>query len=502
MYIRKIIFVILIVPFNSLMAQSYFNITIPFLSPDSNTRTESYNAILEIPGSGYLAFGNSWNYLAGTTKYIFDRIDVGGNHILQKSYGGNNDLGFPMDAHFLPDSTIGVLIDNFNSINDSSFFLFYIINDNGDTLKTFKYSSGEEICHPRKFINTSDGGFAMVGYSRISQSYRSKAFFLKTNSMGEVQWMTIYGDTSVYTTGTSLLEVEDGFFSIAWISEAPSNTYRRDVKLTRLDLLGNILWERNYGSAGLYDLVEQIIKNSGNSFSMIGTRCMGPGQVDNPEAWYLEIDSIGNILRNKHYGGSADEELNNFVKRNNKFYCSGSYQVQTSGYHMGYLLALDEYGDSLWSRSYVFDTSSNYDNYLWNLAPSADKGFVLSGQASPGRSGSQDSWIVKVDSNGCADTVCALSVSVPKNLHLNEGACTIFPNPSYGLSTLRVSEEFLYLETEIAVYNLNGRLISRNLFIPDRRNLLTTLRITESGIYLVSVKAGAREQIFKLVVIN
>ena len=85
-------------------------------------------------------------------------------------------------------------------------------------------------------------------------------------------------------------------------------------------------------------------------------------------------------------------------------------------------------------------------------------------------------------------------------LSLKEFTCSIYPNPSYGFSRLQLGEEFLYLETIVTVYDLNGRIILRNSLIPERMNLTTPLRITEAGIYLVSVKAGAKEQILKWIV--
>lgn len=491
----------MIAPFNLLKAQSFFNVTIPYISSDSMTRTEGYNAILETPGTGYLAFGNSWNFGAGIVNCIFDKVDQYGNLISQVAYGDSINFSNPIDAHYLPDSLIGVLLDKANTVNDSSFFHFCIVNTNGDTLKNFFYSSGYEISHPRKFILTSDGGYAMIGHSRVSQNDRSWSFILKTDSLGAVEWMKNFGDTTVYNVGTSLIELQDGYLALSWVSEASTNTYKRDVKLTKLNLLGNILWERVYGVPGVFDLIEQIIKNNDNSFSLIGTRAMGPGQVDNPEAWYLEIDSLGNIIRDKHCGGIFYDELNHFIKVGNMFYCSGSHQEQTSGFNMGYLLALNQFGDSLWSRYYVYDSTSNFDNYFWNLAASSYGGVILCGQSTPGRSGTQDAWLVKVDSNGCVDTSCAMTVSVSDQLKFSKQNCSIYPNPSSGFSCLKIGEEFLHLETTVTIYNVNGKVLDNESQIFDRNGYLIPLKKVEPGIYLVTIKSGLRSETIKWVVL-
>ncbi len=85
---------------------------------------------------------------------------------------------------------------------------------------------------------------------------------------------------------------------------------------------------------------------------------------------------------------------------------------------------------------------------------------------------------------------------------VKESTCLIYPNPSYGFSSLQIGEGFLNLETCVTIFDMNGTLISRKFMIPDRRNLLTPLIIPESGIYLVTVKSGSKEQVLKWIVMK
>ncbi|MBP9924087.1 MAG: T9SS type A sorting domain-containing protein [Bacteroidia bacterium] len=500
---NKILLLIGIVSIKVGLAQSYFNKTYPLSVSDSLNRTENYNVAIEIQGEGFLTVCNSWNFSNNNVKLVFDKIDYMGNLILQKMYGDSGDSFLPMDIHFLGDSSIGVLVDKSSYLTDTTFFYFMRVNELGDTLSTAIYSSGKTKTQPRKFISTSDSGLAMVGWAGEDASQHNSMFLIKTDINRNVEWTKEFGDTSRYNVATSILQLSDGgYFITGWVSEGTTNTYKRDAKLFRLNSYGDILWELTYGIADLFDNIEQIIKINDNNFAMIGTRCIGPNFNENADMWFLLVDSSGSVLRNKHSGGRYLEEINHFVKVNDKFYCAGIQSLVFSGYTRGYLQATNLDGDSLWSKNYVFDSTGSFVDCIWNLSTCSDGGFLLCGQASPGITGTQDAWLVKVDSNGCADTACAMSVSVSDDFLVKESTCLIYPNPSYGFSSLQIGEGFLNLETCVTIFDMNGRLISRKFMIPDRRNLLTPLIIPESGIYLVTVKSGSKEQVLKWIVMK
>ncbi|MBK7430842.1 MAG: hypothetical protein IPI62_07870 [Bacteroidetes bacterium] len=89
----KILIVVLCIVKNcTLYAQGYFNNTYYYLAFDSLNRTESYGGVVELPLNNYLAGGNSWNYLNGSTKLLFDKVDETGELVFQKAYGDTGDF--------------------------------------------------------------------------------------------------------------------------------------------------------------------------------------------------------------------------------------------------------------------------------------------------------------------------------------------------------------------------------------------------------------------------
>ena len=70
-------------------------------------------------------------------------------------------------------------------------------------------------------------------------------------------------------------------------------------------------------------------------------------------------------------------------------------------------------------------------------------GFVCAGMVNPALpdTGTQDMWLLKIDSNGCADTACSLITSIPIIQQLSTEQLLIYPNPTNGIVTIELPKE-------------------------------------------------------------
>ncbi|MBK7430841.1 MAG: hypothetical protein IPI62_07865 [Bacteroidetes bacterium] len=220
----------------------------------------------------------------------------------------------------LTDGSIGVLIAKSSYLQDSTWFNFVKANSDGDTIWSKIYSTGYLKSNPRKFCVTNDGGFALVGWTGAAQNGHGKTCIIKLDSLGTLEWSKEYGDTSKFNVGTSIIQLNrGGYLTTSWFSEGQSNTYIRNSKLSRLNESGDEVWTMEYGLPGLLDNIEEILEVDSNSFAMIGSRCLGPGYLDNANGWFVLVDSMGNVLINKNYGTQFLEGLDRFVKTANGF---------------------------------------------------------------------------------------------------------------------------------------------------------------------------------------
>jgi hypothetical protein len=151
-------------------------------------------------------------------------------------------------------------------------------------------------------IVTSDVGFALLGHTRSFGAGFDDFWLLKTDALGNVQWNKTYGGT-LADIGISLVETSDGGYAIVGTTMS-FGAGGPDFWLIRTDGSGNLLWNKTYGGTG-NDLASSVIATSDGGFALIGqTSSFGAGHSD---IWLVKTDGLGNAQWNKTYGGASDD---------------------------------------------------------------------------------------------------------------------------------------------------------------------------------------------------
>ena len=65
-------------------------------------------------------------------------------------------------------------------------------------------------------------------------------------------------------------------------------------------------------------------------------------------------------------------------------------------------------------------------------------------------------WLLKIDSNGCADSACSLITSIPntQNSSLNTNSLAVYPNPTNGIVTIELPPKST--SASFRLLNING----------------------------------------------
>lgn len=178
--------------------------------------------------------------------------------------------------------------------------------------------SGAEI--PRAVVQTLDGGFVVAGSSGsidgdlAGVASTGRAWVVKLDAGGAIQWQQRYGDTFGDTfwameqtaTGELLLAgIRNSTTEIPGCNQGGSNAW-----LVKLDSAGELLWERCYG--GSYDEIFVALDitddggciAAGQSTSSDGDVAANYGQNDQ---WVVKVNAIGDIEWEKNLGGSSTE---------------------------------------------------------------------------------------------------------------------------------------------------------------------------------------------------
>lgn len=179
------------------------------------------------------------------------KIDNKGTEEWRKSYGGaKNDEA--VDIAVNKDSY--TVIGNTESLGKGKWDIWMFNISFDGTLKWEKTYGGGDTEKANKFTQTEDGGFAIVGYSYTFAEASLDCWVVRTDSLGNQKWHKSFGGLS-YDEGNDITVTSDGGFAIVgytevWVPDEYGDNTSLDgfnTLLVKLDSEGEKLWEKSIG---------------------------------------------------------------------------------------------------------------------------------------------------------------------------------------------------------------------------------------------------------------
>lgn len=189
----------------------------------------------------------------------------------------------------------------------------------------------------------------------------------------------------------------DGGYLIAGytssIGSGPQSAY-----FVRIDENGDTLWIRAYGGAS-WDGAHYVYETADTCYLVAGyTESFGAGGKD---MYLLKLDRYGDSLWTKTYGGNLQDCAYVTCSAHDGGYIVAGYKNGPYGWVKGdlWILKINEDGDTLWTQMY----GGNGDDYGISLRHTLDGNYIISGVNSHQSAGGKDLWLLKVDLTG--DTI-------------------------------------------------------------------------------------------------
>jgi len=147
-------------------------------------------------------------------------------------------------------------------------------------------------------IETQDKGFAITGHC-CCYHCTGDLFAMKTDSAGRIVWSQRFDDNDKDEVGNCIQQTADGGYIIGGVTEG-------SLFIIRTDALGNETWRRIYSKSGTYfGSIYSLRVTFDNGFIASGYSFpVGSGSSD---AYLLRLDSNGDTLWTKTFGGSAHD---------------------------------------------------------------------------------------------------------------------------------------------------------------------------------------------------
>jgi len=352
-------------------------------------------------------------------------------------------------------------------------------DEEGTLLFTNIIEKNDTIESPYHIIPTSDGGYIMAGIQRNFDT-NNRFYVLKTDALGNKEWdKVLQGD--IKGVGASISEAYDGgYITSGYISDTIT---KADMYVAKLDLQGNVEWEKTYHVTPNTDIGAYITKWKNNKYLLTGgirptnIREMYIAQLDIEGA--VEWEKIYNIEENRVIQARPIILADGFI--------STTYTFSDSDHYNSQLIRFDLEGNIVWETPLLGDDAD--DNwYLKDIDTTADGGYILSGF----NYSEQSSWIVKTDSlgNTCEYVGCEETIVID---HVDDAFATLTTEPVV-YTTPNPTHDFLHIHNptsaacEWQFYTPTGKLLFRQLVAAysERR---VSVRGMAAGMYVW--RAGA-----------
>ncbi len=255
-------------------------------------------------------------------------------------------------------------------------------------------------------IETADGSFVFAGATAQIRMSKPKAWLVKLDEKGVVNWMQTYdgewwslGDESKKGwEANSVIETVDGGFVLAGSDFYSNPNVNGDVWLMKTDVTGVEEWNRTYGD-GAREGGYSVVQTPDGGFAIAGFTCAyGAGGAD---FWLLKTDASGELLWNRTYGGTGDELARTVIQTDDDgFILIGSTTSTGAGKHDTLLVKTNAFGELLWNRTY----GGIGDDEAYSVIQTIDGGFAFAGFTNSTGVGNYDAWLVKTDTNGLTPT--------------------------------------------------------------------------------------------------
>lgn len=250
----------------------------------------------------------------------------------------------------------------------------------------------------------------------------SDAWIVKLSSSGIFQWQRCLGGSG-YETPFSIQQSFDGGYIVAgWTSsldgDVTFNHGQKDAWIVKLSNAGAIQWQKSLGGSGdeILHSIRQTLDSgyiaAGHTRSNDGDVSGNHGVGQQPDAWVVKLDNLGNIQWQSCLGGSEYEQAYSIQQTSDSGYIVAGVAHSIDGDVVGnhgigdsWVVKLNGAGLIQWQEC----LGGTLAEYFYSIQQTLDGGFIAAGRTisndgdvsgNHGGTPPTESWVVKMNSFG------------------------------------------------------------------------------------------------------
>jgi len=252
-----------------------------------------YSLILTSDG-GFALAGLTSSFVAGNFNFWLVKTDSHGNMLWNKTYGQG------IASSLVETSDGGYALAGGDRL---------VKTDRYGNLEWNKTHGGANGDYSDSLVQTSDGGFTLAGFTTSLGGDDADFWLVKTDESGNMEWSRVFGGEKA-DMAESIVQTSDGGYALVGTTESFASGWK-ECWLIKTDDLGNIEWEKTYGG-GDADWGHSLIVTSDGGFALVGeSNSFGAGGYD---FWLVKTDGSGNIEWSRTYGGPEWDSAESLVQ--------------------------------------------------------------------------------------------------------------------------------------------------------------------------------------------
>ncbi|UCH14008.1 MAG: hypothetical protein JSV22_13000 [Bacteroidales bacterium] len=244
---------------------------------------------------------------------------------------------------------------------------------------------------------TTDGGYIVAGYSKSSDGDVSKNqgsndyWIVKLTSEGDLTWQKSYGGSS-QDIAYSIRQTTDGGYIIAGGSssddgDVTGNYFNYNYWIVKLNSTGQIIWEKSFGGDS-DDIAYSIQQTTDGGYIVAGKSYSNNGDVTGNHGsfdyWIIKLSSTGDLTWQKCLGGSDMELANSIQQTTDGGYVVAGETTSDDGDVTGYHGSFDYWIVKLTSTGEIDwqkALGGSGSEYCNSIRQTTDGGYIIAGGA-------------------------------------------------------------------------------------------------------------------------
>ena len=366
----------------------------------------------------------------------------------------------------------------------------------------------------RNFRQLDDGGFIVTGlYNPVSGTGLFRIGLFRLDNNGNLQWKRRYGSGNIDYQAFDVTKTSDSGFVIGAVSQPPGSPYAHDndAMIIKTDSNGMQEWISLFGNP---DCLENhaMVDMASDGNIQVGIIFSDTCWSDN--VWvgkinFIKVRNNKSVVWDKKYGIRKVYSTLSKVKVlfDSDIIGIGWYWDYSGGTGprvVSWIIRTDSAGNEKWYREYVLLEGNKSFNQLWNIIPTTDNGFAACGFVVPRSpdTGTQDSWVLKVDSLGCeAPNQCWVGQDkIWVKTFTPEKPFIVYPNPATDKLTLEfhINPE----GAELELFSLTGQMVLRSRVSRERDLFEWDIGRLRKGMYILKVSMPGKRPVMEKVVVE